>query len=414
MKNGTLCVMQVVSNLGIGGAQEVVRTLAENMERVGCRSVVCAFQDGPLRAEIERLGIPVEILPAREHGVMNFPFFLMDMWKTRRALIGLVKKHGVDVIQTHLLRSLDFLVLSLRLQTDVRVFWTFHNARFELREEHLAGQKWTLQPKLWGYRFFYGIGARGTAGLVAVSEQVREAMLQNLRGVPAGRIVTICNSVDVTRYGNAARRAKLRADLRLGADDVVAAMVATFKEQKGHRFLLEALPDVVEQFPQFHILMIGDGALRSSMETLARDLHLEKCVHFLGNRSDVPDLLAASDLFLLPSLWEGLPMALVEAMASGLPSIATQVSGTSQVMLHSETGLLVPPASAEKLRAALVELLASPKIMKRMGNSARQRVEIHFGAQKQAREYLALFTGELQTKPRNRHSDETAWTGENV
>ena len=160
MKDGCLCVMQVISNLEIGGAQEVVRTLAENLEKVGCKSVVVTFKDGALRAGIERLGIPVEILPARRYGVTAFPQFIRDMLRTRRALLGLLKKYNVDVIQTHLLRSLDFMVLSLRVQTKAQIFWTFHNARFDLREEHLAQYKWLFKPKRWGYHTLYSLGAR--------------------------------------------------------------------------------------------------------------------------------------------------------------------------------------------------------------------------------------------------------------
>ncbi len=408
MKDGRLVVMQVVTNLDIGGAQEVVRTLAENMEKVGCRSVVCAFKDGPLRAGIERLGVPVVILPSRKHGVTNPLFFLLELLRARRLLLGLVKIHNVDVIQTHILRSLDFLVLSLRLQSDVRVFWIFHNERFDLREEHLGRQKWLLEPKLWGYHTLYRIGARWANRLVAVSEQVKSAMLKTMPHIHENRIAVVCNSVDVTRYGDRTLRSILRRELGIGDHDRVVAMVATFKEQKGHRFLLDALPSVMRQFPDLHVLLIGDGALRLALEAQARNLKLDERVHFLGSRNDVPDLLSASDLFILPSLWEGLPMALVEAMASGLPAIGTRVAGTNQVMAHGETGLLVTPGSADELCEAMLELLSSPERMDRMGRAARQRVEVHFGAVKQAREYLALFESGMKQKTRNQRGEEVA------
>jgi glycosyltransferase involved in cell wall biosynthesis len=119
-------------------------------------------------------------------------------------------------------------------------------------------------------------------------------------------------------------------------------------------------------------------------------------VHFLGNRNDIPQLLAASDFFILPSLWEGLPMALIEAMASGLPIIATRVSGTNQVMVHGETGLLVAPGNSEELAHAIRKLLLDPLMAFRMGKIARRRVEVYFGAQKQAQEHLDLFISELK------------------
>jgi len=396
MKSSSLCVMQIVSNLEIGGAQEVVRTLAENLERAGCRSIVVTFKDGPLRADIERLGIPVEILPSRRYGITVLPQFIRDMVRTRRALLTLVKKYNVDVIQTHLLRSLDFLVLSLRLQTDVRIFWTFHNARFDLREEHLTRHKWLFKPKRWGYHALYSLCARGVNRLIAVSEEVKSSITKTLPAIPQKKIIAICNSVDVQRYSKHRDRSALRNQLGLGEQQQVAVMVATFKEQKGHCHLLDALPEVVKEFPDLIVLLIGDGELKKAIQARTLSLHLETHVHFLGNRQDVPALLATSDLFILPSLWEGLPMALIEAMASGLPVIATRVSGTSQVMVHGETGLLVAPGNSTELAHAILELLSNPSMAFQMGKTARQRVEVHFGARKQAQEHLDLFISELR------------------
>ncbi|MEJ2512927.1 MAG: glycosyltransferase [Anaerolineales bacterium] len=113
MKSRSLRVMQVVSNLDVGGAQEVVRTLAENLSKIGVVSVVCTFKDGPLRQDIEALGIPVEILPERRYSVISLLSFIKENLEYRKSLKKIVDKHQIDIIQTHLLRSMDFLVLSL-------------------------------------------------------------------------------------------------------------------------------------------------------------------------------------------------------------------------------------------------------------------------------------------------------------
>jgi len=403
MNDNKICVMQIVSNLDIGGAQEVVRTLAENLEKIGCRSVVVTFKDGPLRTNIEHLGIPVEILPSRQHDITALPNFLKDMLRTRRALLALIKKHDADVIQTHLLRSLDFLVLSLRLQTRVQIFWTFHNARFDLREEHLAKHKWLFKPKRWGYHVLYSLCTRGVNRLIAVSEEVKTSIIQTLPSIPQKKIIAIANSVDVQRYDKHRERTALRRSLGLAERHQVAAVVATFKEQKGHRYLLDALPDVLKMFPNLVVLFIGDGELKETLQNRTLELGLKNNVQFLGNRQDVPALLAASDLFILPSLWEGLPMALIEAMASELPIIATQVSGTSQVMIHGETGLLVKPGNSDELAHAMKELLSNTSLSMQMGNAARRRVEFHFGAQKHAQAHLDLFISELNPFTRLNH-----------
>jgi glycosyltransferase involved in cell wall biosynthesis len=391
--------MQIISNLDVGGAQEVVRTLAENLEKAGCRSVVVTFKDGPLRADIERLGIAVEILPSRRYSVTALPQFIRDTLRTRRILLSLVKKYNVNVIQTHLLRSYDFLVLSLRTQTDAQIYWTFHNARFDLREEHLARQKWLFKPKRWGHHTLYSLGARGVDRLIAVSEEVKVSITKTLPAIPQKKIVAISNSVDVNRYGDRSGRAALRLELGLNEEHKVAVMVATFKEQKGHRFLLEAMQAVVSQRPDLKVLFAGDGELRTALQERALELRLENNVFFLGNRADISALLAASDYFILPSLWEGLPMALIEAMASGLPVIATRVSGTNQVMVHGETGLLVEPGNSSELAQAILKMASDPSMARQMGRAARQRVEVHFGAQKQAREYLDLFNSGSNRPP---------------
>lgn len=391
-----LSVMQVVSNLEVGGAQEVVRTLAENLTAAGCRVVVCTFRDGPLRREIERLGIPVVVLPDRQHSVIALPAFLREMWQLRRRLLALVDRHDVDVVQTHLLRTLDFLVLSLRRRRKLRVFWTFQNANFDLRPDHLQRHGWLLRPKRLAHHLLYRWGARGVSGFVAVSEDVKRSILDTMRGIPAQKISVIFNSVDVARYGQRVDKTAVRRQIGLSGDDQVLAVVATFKPQKGHRYLLDAVAEVVTHAPALHVLLIGDGELRPALQAQTRALDLDAHVHFLGTRSDVPDLLAASDGFVLPSLWEGLSMALVEAMASRLPVIATAVSGTTQVMVHDETGLLVPPGDAPALAAAICQLLSDPGAAAAMGRRGRRRVERHFSARKQAQDHVALYQRALQ------------------
>lgn len=391
MKNSPLKVMQLVSNLEIGGAQEVVRTLAENLVEAGCVSVVCTFKDGPLRADIERMNIPVEILPDRRNSVVSLPGFIKELFQLRRGLMRVIQKHQIDIIQTHLLRSMDFLALSLRMNAGPKVYWTFHNSMFDLREDHLAKNKWLLKPKRLSHHLLYRLGANWVNGIVAVSADVKKSILETMKGIPAEKIRVILNCVDVSRYGKDVNRTALRSSLGFGASDHLMTLVATFKRQKGHRVLIEAVADIVPDFPQLHILLVGDGELREKLQSQVHESNLEGHIHFLGIRNDIADILAASDSFVLPSLWEGLPMALIEAMASRLPIVATNVSGTRQVLVPGETGILVEPGNVQELKQAITELISDPTHARSMGGSARQRVESLFSAQKQVREYLSLF-----------------------
>jgi glycosyltransferase involved in cell wall biosynthesis len=400
MRNGKLNVMHIISDLNIGGAQEVVRTLVEYLLASGdCQPVVCTFTDGPLRQDIERAGIKVEILPQRRYSIVALPLFVMDMVRIWKSLAELVKRYDVDVVQTHLLASLDFLVLFLLYTTDLRVvLWTFHNARFELTAAMLPKHKWLLLPKRYSHRLLYRMASHLVSGFIAVSDEVEKAMIETI-GPIQDKIVVVDNGVDVRRYGRPVDRVAIRHQLGLETNTRLIATVATLKEQKGHRYLIEAMAAIVPRHPDLHVLFIGDGEQREELQVQVERLNLGHHIHFLGSRSDVPQMLAASDLFVLPSLWEGLPMALLEAMATGLPIVATEVSGTVQVMVPNETGILVPPGDSMQLAQAIERLLSDPERAQAMGAAARRRVEAEFSAQRQVDEHLALYHRLLKRVP---------------
>ncbi len=385
-----LRILLLISNLQIGGAQEVVRTLCDYFPTKGGETVVCTFEDGPLRKEIELAGIPVLILPARKHGILSLPSFIMDMLSIRKAIAAIIDKYQINVVQTQLLRGLDFLVLSLRPGRKLLVFWTFHNALFVLRPEHLQNHRWLLGFKRWAHSQLYRWTARWVNGMIVVSDDVKKA-LHDYAGPLTGKVNVIPNSVDLKRYGRVVDRAQIRSELGLTPEHQVFAVVATFKKQKGHKYLIEATAPIIHHFPNVRLLFIGDGELRRELEDQVRVSGMQNHVKFLGLRSDVPDLLSASDYFVLPSLWEGLPVSLIEAMASGLPVIATQVSGTKEVMINNQTGLLVMPGNVDELKVAILRFLNHPDEARQMGKAARKRVEENFGAELQAEAYLSLF-----------------------
>jgi glycosyltransferase involved in cell wall biosynthesis len=175
--------------------------------------------------------------------------------------------------------------------------------------------------------------------------------------------------------------------------------VATFKPQKGHRVLVEAVDAVARRVPRLHVLLVGDGELAGSISAEIATRGLAGRIHMLGTRRDVADLLAASDSFVLPSLWEGLPVALVEAMASGLPVVATAVSGTSQVVDQGVTGWLVPAGDAAALAEAIAQLVSDPARAAAIGAAGRAHVTRVFGAAAQAERLVELFR---RTDPRAR------------
>jgi glycosyltransferase involved in cell wall biosynthesis len=393
-----LTVMQVTPNLEVGGAQENLRTMARYLPAAGCATVVCTFADGPLRSDIEALDVDVEVLPSRRHSVFALPLFAIEMVQRRRQLVELVHRHHVDVLQTRGLGTLDFLVMTLR-RHGVQVWWTIENVRFEVRAEHLGKQRWLLRPKRALHRLLYRVGAHVVNGVIVVSDETARSFCDAVGDV-GDRLHVVANAADVERLPEAVDRDAVRAELGFGPGDHVMTMVGTFKRQKGHEYLVAAAAAVAPRDPRVHFLLVGDGELLPDIVRRVAAAGLQDRVHFLGTRRDVPALLAASDSFVLPSLWEGLPVALVEAMASGLPVIATEVSGTRQVMVAERTGWLVPPGDAARLADAMLDLLADPERACTRAGAGRERVVERFAAHHQAEHLARLFRRDARTTTR--------------
>jgi glycosyltransferase involved in cell wall biosynthesis len=379
----------VIANLDVGGAQAVVRTLARYLPEHGWTPVVVALRDGPLRADLEAIGTTVEIVEGRDHPLTSPLPAVAELIRIRRGLADVAARHRAEVVQTHLLRSLDFLALTLRGQGSVRaVFWTLHNARLELREDQLPDQR-LLGPKRLAYRLLYFGGARMADGFVAVARDVALGARRMYRP-PRGKLHLIPNGVDLDATAGQ-DRATIRHELGLPPDSHVVAVVAKLTEQKGHAILLRAMGSLLGQDSNLHVLIAGDGPLADALHAQAAGMPGGDRVRFLGVRSDVRAMLAAADLFVLPSLWEGLPMALLEAMAAGLPVVATAVSGTRDVVVDGVTGMLVPPGEELALADAIEQLITDRQTAEAMGSAGRQRVAEEFSGSRLAERHAAMY-----------------------
>lgn len=387
----SLRALHLISNLERGGGQEVVRTLVRALPAAGVEPVVAAFRDGPLRGAIEREGIAVELVPGRHLPVSAGMPAAREVQRIVADLGAIVRAHEIHVVQTHLLRSMDWPTLLLRRQPTVRaVVWTVHNALLDLRPDQVPGHGWTVGPKRAAHRLAYRVGGRIADAFVAVSPDVARSIRASYHP-PADRLVTIPNGVDVERYGHAVDRATVRRSMGLEPDGPLVVVIAKLMAQKGHGSFLDALPTVRSRYPNVRVAFVGEGDLAASLEARVEAEGLGSTVRFLGSRSDIPDILAAADLFVLPSLWEGLPMALLEGMASRLPVVATAVSGTRDVVEDGRSGLLVPPSAPRELAAAMDSVLGDSTLASSLGAAARLRVEDRYSARTQARRHADLY-----------------------
>jgi len=182
-----------------------------------------------------------------------------------------------------------------------------------------------------------------------------------------------------------------RKALGLPAEGPVVGTVGRLVPVKGHAWLLRSIPFVLTEFPAAHFVLVGDGPLREELTWLAEELGIGRHVTFLGTREDVPECLTAFDLFVFPSLNEGMGLALIEAMVLGLPVVATTVGGIPDIVVDGETGTLVPPCDERALAAALVGLLQDPHRRRMYGEAARRRVDKRFDVVSAVRAIEALY-----------------------
>ena len=221
--------------------------------------------------------------------------------------------------------------------------------------------------------------------IIAVSREVERRYARTLH-VPPNRLVVVPNGIRVPLQAPVPDPA-LRAGLVRGRPEYVVLTPARLHPQKGHAYLLAAAALV----PDATFVLAGDGPLRVELERSARELGIaDRCV-LLGERHDVPALLAASDLFVLPSLYEGLPVSVLEAMAACRPIVATGVGGTDEAVMHERTGLLVPPRDPASLAAAIRRLRADPALAQRLAQAGRERVEHEFSAEVTALRVMRVY-----------------------
>jgi glycosyltransferase involved in cell wall biosynthesis len=237
-----------------------------------------------------------------------------------------------------------------------------------------------------------------TTHMIALTETERDEHLARRVGRP-DRFSAVPSGIDLDRFRSVAGLFGRRPpELGCPPDAIVAGSVGWLTEVKGHRFLIEALARLKPSHPRLHVLIVGSGALRDAYAALAKRLGVAEAVHLVGERQDVPDCLAAMDLFILPSLNEGMGRALVEAMTAGRPVIATRVGGVPAIVEDRRTGLLLPPGDVSALAEGIDELLRLPDFAKALGNAASESIGARFGVRAMVRAVEDVYEQALREK----------------
>ena len=377
-------ILHVIDALNVGGAQELVVLLADKTPKSSYETLVCVLQpDTTVKARIEAKGAPVFCLDRSRPSILSPVDFFLYFYRNIRDIVSLCKRHGVDVVHCHLSDAEFIGILAGWLYRAKRVISTVHYPA--LLPERKAND----------LRNYLRIGAtrmlyRLADTIVAVSDDVAE-QLRTVFHLAPSKTRVIINGIDVEKIHDTRPAPEKLTSFCAAQGQRLVTSVGRLMPPKGHCYLVEAMPDLTRQFANLKLLLAGDGDLRKSLEELSRRLSVQDAIAFLGSRDDVHDLLALTEVFVLPSLSEGTSLALLEAMAAEKPIVATDIPGNRAILRHEYNCLLVPPGNPEKLAEAIAFLLNHPAIAAQYGHHAYRDVERQFNIDQTIKQYMSLW-----------------------
>lgn len=382
-------VLHVITDTNIGGAG---RYLLYLLPQPAFRDVdiAVACPDGELSVRLEAAGIRRLNISGRD--ISFSP-------RLTRELAALVKAEKPDIVHTHG-------SLSGRIAARMRKIPVVYTKHGQVRTPDRRGIASSQAGPF--TRLVNRVATRVLADrVIAVSDRVRKELEDS--GIQPSMITVIPNGIDLSPYRQKAKRtskAKAADADAQGKRSFLIGTVARLSPEKGIDTLLDAAKIVVTSYPSARFVIAGTGPLERELAQKVRDLRLENCVRMVGFVDNVPGLFSGLDLYVLPSDTEGIPLALLEAMAAGLPVVATRVGGVPEVVVDGVTGFLVPPRQPKALAQAIVRLLVDPDLAKSMGASGRERAESMFDARVTAERtvqvYRDVLASKTKTKPRRR------------
>ena len=352
----------LIESDGPGGAERVVATLATTLRAAGHPVLVIlpANGDGWLEAQLRRT--PVSIAYFR----LPRPVSL----GAARQIGGLVRDFGARLVHSHEFSMAVYGAVAARWARIPQLV-TMHGSRYYAqRLRRRVAMRWVLRR----------------SSLVTVSANLAEHLSGDL-GIPRASIEIVANGVELA----AGRREALRGELALSPSDILLLAVGNLYPVKGHRYLIEALAQVSARRSDVHLAIAGRGTELASLRAQAAAAGLERRVHFLGLRSDIPNLLAAADLFVHPSLSEGLPIAVLEAMTAGRPIVATAVGDVPAALGGGEAGVIVGTADAAALARAIDGLLNDPERAQLILKRAHMRAKDLYGVPRMVASYERIY-----------------------
>lgn len=353
-------VLHVESGMHLyGGARQVAYLLAGLRQR-GVDSLLVCPRGSAIAATAATLGVTTYEIPMR--GDHDLPL----IWRLKR----IIAQERPDIVHLHSRRGADLLGgLAARLAGVKTVL----SRRVDNPESRFVVR--------WKYRLYDRV--------VTISRGIAEVLLGE--GLPPEKLTCVCSAVDVEAFQGGCDRAAFCRRFGLDEDALVMGVAAQLIPRKGHRYLLEAMPGLLAEFPDLRLLVFGRGPLRSELGVQIARLQLQDQVVMAGFCEDLPAILPCLDLLVHPALMEGLGIALLQAASAGLPIVATHAGGMPEAVEDGINGRLVPPADVEALKDALRQLLADRELRQRMGQAGREKMRREFSLERMVEGNLAVY-----------------------
>jgi glycosyltransferase involved in cell wall biosynthesis len=362
-------ILHLISSSGLLGAERVLLELAEHSKRAGLKVTIGVFENSrnpnlELANTASGLGFQVQIFPCNGR-------FDNDAAQTIK---GYMEKEGVNILHSHNYKS-NFYARRALSNSNVRWVVTNHGRRFG--------------PKLLLYNLLDAFIVRRADKIIAVSEEIAKKM--KLAGIAKGKICLIENGVNLEMFTTNSSSQAIKESFGIKKEALVVGTIGALTREKGHQYLLRAALKVIRIYPEAIFLLVGDGIERPGLEKTASSLGIKDSVIFAGMRKDVPEILSILNVFVLPSLSEGLPMALLEAQAAQIPVVATSVGAIPDVLENGATGMLIPPKDPQAIAEAIIMILSDKKLASGIAQKGFERVRDNFSSEKMASKYLSIY-----------------------
>ena len=368
--NTKIPLLFVINNLSAGGSETLAAELSKGLMSGRFHPIVCGLgAEGPLVQKLDEYQIEHVALNKVDGKDFSLP----------GKLSKLIRERDIRVVHSHGQGPLLYMTMARFVGKKRYIFIHSEHINIDLEESNRMKAFWM------NYLCAFALD-----GFVAISDHLA-GYFENKFKPLKNKITTITNGVDIDKFTPEGESARLRSDLNLRDSDIIIGNISVLRDQKNHETMIKSMATVLKQYPNAKLVIAGGGPNMSAIESLITEFKLKDSVFLLGYRKDVPNLLRDFDIFCLSSLYEGLPLCLLEASAAGLPIVATDVQGNNEFIKNNETGLLVPERDPVKFGNAIVTLLSDKELALQLAVNAKKFVENHHSLKVNLKKYEGYY-----------------------